>query len=168
MLRRSLEPAHALRHLEVGWTTSQHNELGSTTRVRRLGAPAGLVLEFCNGSGADHPPLRPTSIRGPALLTLSQNEAIAALYAAGSRPTDIARAIGTTEWTVHHQLNRNGIERRPIGTIDAECREAVRLHRANDSMRQISLKLGFNDKMIKKELIHAGVEIRESPRHRRA
>lgn len=110
----------------------------------------------------------PTSVRGPARLTLSQNEEIAALYAAGSRPADIARAVGTTEWTVHHRLNRNGIERRPIGMTDADCREAVLLYRANKSMRQISLKLGFNDKTIKKALIHAGLEISESPRHRRA
>jgi DNA-binding NarL/FixJ family response regulator len=110
----------------------------------------------------------PTSSRGPALLTQDQNEEIATLYEAGWRPADIARAIGTTEWTVHHRLNRNGIERRPIGMTDAECREAVRLYRAKESMRQISLKLGYNDKTIKKALNQVGLEIRESPRHRRS
>lgn len=110
----------------------------------------------------------PTSFRGPARLTKAQNEEISALYAGGWRPADIARAIGTTEWTVHHRLNRNGVERRPIGMTDAESREAVRLYTANESMRQISLKLGYSDKTIKKALIQAGVEIRESPRHRSA
>lgn len=107
----------------------------------------------------------PTSVRGSARLTQAQNEEIAALYDAGWRPADIARAIGTTEWTVHHRLNRNGVERRPVGMTDAECRVAVRLYASNESMRQISLKLGYNDKTIKKALIQAGVEIRESPRH---
>jgi DNA-directed RNA polymerase specialized sigma24 family protein len=109
-----------------------------------------------------------TSVRGPVRLTQDQNEEVASLYEAGWRPADIARVIGTTEWTVHHRLNRNGIERRPIGMTNAECREAVRLYEANESMRQISLKLGYNDKTIKKALIQAGVKIRESPRHRRA
>lgn len=109
----------------------------------------------------------PTSVRGPARLTKTQNEEIAVLYDAGWRPADIARAIGTTEWTVHHRLNRIGVERRPIGMTDAEIREAVRLYKANESMRQISLKLGYNDKTIKNAPVQAGEEIRESPRQPR-
>lgn len=34
-------------------------------------------------------------------------------------------------------------------------------------MRQIGIALGFNDKTVKKALIEANVDVRESPRHPR-
>jgi DNA-binding NarL/FixJ family response regulator len=103
----------------------------------------------------------------PERLTREQNERIAELYRSGVRPVDIARIVGTTDWTVNHRLNRMGVERRPKGMTQAQRDEAVRAYEDGDSMRQISLRIGFNDKTIKKALIEGGVEIRESPWHRK-
>lgn len=103
----------------------------------------------------------------PERLTREQNERIAELYRSGVRPVDIARMVGTTDWTVNHRLNRMGVERRPKGMTPVQRSEAVRSYKNGDSMRQISLRLGFNDKTIKKALIECGIEIRESPRHRK-
>jgi hypothetical protein len=50
--------------------------------------------------------------KSPARLTAEQNARIVALYAVGTRPVDIAREVGTSEWTVHHRLNRNGVTKR--------------------------------------------------------
>ena len=105
--------------------------------------------------------------RGASRLTARQNARIADLYQEGWKPVDIAREVGTTEWTVHHRLNRLGVERRPIGLTPEQCREAVRLYQDGDSLRQIGLKLGFNDKTVKKGIVEAGLKIRESPRHQR-
>lgn len=61
-----------------------------------------------------------------------------------------------------------GVERRPKGMTPAQRSEAVRSYMDGDSMRQISLRLEFNDKTIKKALIEGGVGVRESPRHRKS
>jgi DNA-binding NarL/FixJ family response regulator len=98
---------------------------------------------------------------------VSQNEQIVKLYRDGWKPVEIARAVGTTEWTVHHRLNRNDVERRPIGMTPEQTARALRFYKQGLSMRQISLKIGFNDKTIRKALDEAGVEIRPSARHPR-
>ncbi|MFT4050735.1 hypothetical protein [Microbacterium sp.] len=95
---------------------------------------------------------------------MSQNEQIVKLYKGGMKPVDIAREVGTTEWTIHHRLNRLGVERRPRGLSPAQIEEAARLYEAGESLRQLSLRLGFNDKTIKKALIEAGVGMRNSGR----
>lgn len=105
---------------------------------------------------------------GVSRLTASQNARIADLYQAGWKPVDIARELGTTEWTVHHRLNRLGVVRRPTGLTPEQCREAVRLYQDGESLRQIGLKLGFNDKTVKKAIVEAGLASRESPRHSRS
>lgn len=135
--------------------------LNSKTEVKKLD-------DLCKRAASEHierqysPPLV-----APARLTTEQNEHIAQLYKAGWKPVDIAREIGTTEWTVHHRLNRLGVERRPRGMTPFQCQEAVRYYAAGQSLRQIALRLGFNDKTIKKVIVEAGVKIRESPRHQR-
>ncbi|MCK9920192.1 MULTISPECIES: hypothetical protein [Microbacterium] len=93
------------------------------------------------------------------------NEEIARLYVAGMRPVQIAREVGTTEWTVHHRLNRMGIERRPTGLSPNHVREASRLYEEGESIRQIRLKIGFSDKTIKKALLEAGVDVRDGRRN---
>lgn len=50
--------------------------------------------------------------KSPARLTAAQNARIVELYEAGTAPVDIAREVGTSEWTVHHRLNRNGVKKR--------------------------------------------------------
>jgi hypothetical protein len=76
--------------------------------------------------------------------------------------------VGTTDWTVNHRLNRMGVERRPKGMKTAQRDEAVRGYKDEDSTRQISLQLSFNDKTIRKALMEAGMGLRESPRHRKS
>ena len=127
------------------------------------------VLDLVKRARTEHVELAPRTPRphGTSRLTTSQNKQIVDLYQAGWKPVDIAREIGTTEWTVHHRLNRLGVERRPIGLTPEQCREAVRLYQDGDSLRQIGLKLGFNDKTVKKGIVEAGLKIRESPRHQR-
>lgn len=97
-------------------------------------------------------------------LTLSQNEEIVKLYQDGMRPADIARKLGTTEWTVHHRLNRTGVKRRIVGLSLSEILEAQRLYESGESLRQIGLKIGFNDKTVKKALINAGVDVQDRRR----
>jgi hypothetical protein len=97
---------------------------------------------------------------------MSQNEEIVKLYRGGMKPVYIARRIGTTEWTIHHRLNRLGVERRPRGLSPAQIAEAVQLYEAGESLRQLSLRLGFNDKTIKKALIEAGVDVQDRRRKR--
>lgn len=75
--------------------------------------------------------------RAPAGLTVNQNEEIVKLYWDGLKPVDIARELGTTEWTVHHRLDRMNVERRPMGMTDADARRAVELHKEGLSMRKI-------------------------------
>ncbi len=67
------------------------------------------------------------SLRGAARLTLKQNEQIVKLYQAGRTPTEIAIEIGTTAGTVHHRLNRMGIERRPLGMTTDQIDQSVAL-----------------------------------------
>jgi DNA-binding CsgD family transcriptional regulator len=132
--------------------------LNSGTEVKRL-------RDLCKRATTERVTRpRSPSGRGPARLTQQQNEQILALYEDGVRPVDIARVVGTTEWTVHHRLNRLGVKRRPIGMTVQQCREAVRLYIAGESMRQISLKIGFNDKTIKKALIEASVDVQDRRR----
>jgi hypothetical protein len=105
--------------------------------------------------------------RGASRLAANQNARIADLYQEGWKPVDIAREVGTTEWTVHHRLNRLGVQRRPTGLTPEQGREAVRLYRNSESLRQIGLKFGFDAKTIKTAIVEAGVEIRPNPRHPR-
>jgi DNA-binding NarL/FixJ family response regulator len=135
--------------------------LNSETEVER-------IARLCKKAASEHVERScPATARGPARLTKQQNAEIVALYEAGYGPAKIAREIGTTEWTVHHRLNRIGVERRPRGMTEQQCQEAVRSYKAGESMTRISLKLGFNDKTIKKAIVHAGVTIRPSARHPR-
>ena len=98
--------------------------------------------------------------RAVARLTTSQNEEIVKLYRGGMKPADIARALGTSEWTIHHRLNRMGVTRRPRSLSPAQLVEARRLYEGGQSLRQLALELGFNDKTVKKALIDCGVTIR--------
>lgn len=98
---------------------------------------------------------------------MSQNAEIVKLYRAGWKPVEIAQEMRVTEWTIHHRLNRLGVERRLIGMSESDSRRAVQMYELGESMRQIGIKLGFNDKTIKKALVEAGLEIREIPRNLR-
>jgi transcriptional regulator of acetoin/glycerol metabolism len=94
----------------------------------------------------------PTSVRGPARLTQGQNDEIEALYTAGWRPADIARTLGTTEWTVHHRLNRLGIQRRPSSMTKAEIQEARRLNDQGAPITGLAKRFNRSWKTIAKEL----------------
>ena len=99
-------------------------------------------------------------------LSMSQNDEIVKLYRGGMRPADIARQIGTSEWTIHHRLNRMGVVRRPTGLSSAQLLEAKQLYELGVSIRQIRLKIGFSDRTIKKALIEAGVDVQDRRRRR--
>ena len=94
----------------------------------------------------------PTPVRGPAHLTKQQNNAIVTLYKEGRRAVDIAREVGTTEWTVHHRLNRLGVERRPSGLTTEQINEAVRLHDEGVPITALVKRYGRSWKTIAKEL----------------
>ena len=86
-------------------------------------------------------------------LTVSQNVEIVNLYRGGMKPVDIARRIGTSEWTVHHRLNRLGIERRPRGLSAEQLDEARLLLESGASWRQLSVKYGYDSRTIKKYVL---------------
>ena len=96
-----------------------------------------------------------TSVRAPARLTNEQNQEIADLYQAGWRPADIARAIGVTEWTVHHRLDRLGVQRRPISMTAAEIQEALRLNNNGVTITELTKQFNRSWKTIWKELRRA-------------
>ena len=105
----------------------------------------------------------PTTVRGPARLTKQQNEELFALYQAGRRPADIARELGTTEWTVHHRLNRLGIERRPISMTNVEIQEALRLNNEGVPITELTKRFNRSWKTIWKELQIARTRQKETP-----
>lgn len=90
--------------------------------------------------------------RGPVRLTKEQNDKIEALYKSGWRPADIARTLGTTEWTVHHRLNRLGVRRRPVSMTDAEIQEARRLNDEGVPITELTKRFNRSWKTIWKEL----------------
>jgi IS30 family transposase len=94
----------------------------------------------------------PTSVRGPARPTQEQNNEIEALYTAGWRPVEIARTLGTTEWTVHHRLNRLGVQRRPISMTAEEIQEALRLNDEGMPITELTKRFNRSWKTIWKEL----------------
>lgn len=94
----------------------------------------------------------PTSVRGPARLTKDQNTELVALDEAGGRPADIARQLGTTEWTIRHRLNRLGVEQRPISMTDAEIQEALRLNDGGVPITELTKRFNRSWKTIRKEL----------------
>lgn len=83
---------------------------------------------------------------------MSQNDEIVKLYRGGMRAADIARQIGTSEWTIHHRLNRLGVERRPQGMSEEAITRAVQLRSAGMSFRKIGPAVGFSPNTIAKEL----------------
>lgn len=118
-------------------------------------APETVGLhDLCNRA-AEERVTRAYSSSAPAAprLTKSQNDEIAKLYSGGMKPADIAREIGTTEWTIHHRLNRLGIERRPRGMSVAQIDEARTLRESGTSWRQLSARYGYDARTIKKYLL---------------
>lgn len=95
---------------------------------------------------------------------MSQNEEIVKLYNGGMKPVDIARKIGTSEWTIHHRLNKMGVERRPTSLSATQLVEAKRLYELGETIRQIRLRIGFSDATIKKALIAAGIDVQDRRR----
>jgi hypothetical protein len=83
------------------------------------------------------------------------------------RPADIAREFGTSEWTVHHPPEPPPPS---YGAHTASHRRRLARHSGlyelGESLRQLSLKIGFSDKTIKKALIEAGVEGQDRRRKR--
>jgi len=73
--------------------------------------------------------------RPQARLTAGQNAKITELYKSGMRAIDIARKLGVTEWTVHHRLNRLGIERRIVGMNETDKRQAMQMYELGESRR---------------------------------
>lgn len=98
--------------------------------------------------------------RGQSQLSVEQNEKIVSLYDAGWTPTQLAESLGTTEWTVHHRLNRNGIQRRPRGVTGAEVGEALRLNDAGIPITELCARFGRSWKTAAKELRRARAEAR--------
>lgn len=120
--------------------------LNSKTEVER-------ISRLCKKAASEHVErISPTTVRGPARLTKQQNEELVALYKAGRRPADIARELGTTEWTVHHRLNCLGVEHRPISMTEAEIQEALRLNDEGVPITELTKQFNRSWKTIWKEL----------------
>ena len=120
--------------------------LNSKTEVDR-------ISRLCRRVASAHVErVSPTTVRGPARLTKQQDEQIVAIYKARRRPTNVARDLGTTEWTVHHRLNRLGVERRPISMTDAEIHEALRLNDEGMPITEFSMRFNRSGKTIWKGL----------------
>lgn len=85
-------------------------------------------------------------------LTTSQNEEIVKLYKGGMRVADIARQIGTSEWTIHHRLNRMAVERRSRGMSEEAISRAVELRSAGMSFTKIGPVVGVSPNTVAKEL----------------
>jgi DNA-binding CsgD family transcriptional regulator len=120
--------------------------LNSKTEVERIACLCKRAASQRN----EH--LSPTTVRGPARLTKQQNEEIVALYKAGKRPADIAREVGVTEWTVHHRLNRLGVQRRPISMTEAEIQEALQLNESGVPITELTKRFHRSWKTIWKAL----------------
>jgi IS30 family transposase len=125
--------------------------LNSETEVER-------IRDLCRRAAEEHVERNYSpAVRRRSRLTKQQNEQIATLYEAGRTPTQIAKEIGTTPGTVHHRLNRMGVERRPLGMTASQVAEAVRLREQGISVQQIASQLGFAYNTIRKELILRGL-----------
>jgi AraC-type DNA-binding domain-containing proteins len=81
---------------------------------------------------------------------MKQNERIVNLYRDGVRPVDIAREVGTSEWTVHHRLKRLGAEKHGGRTPVAIAAEARALHGDGIPIREIATRLGRDPRTVKK------------------
>lgn len=92
-------------------------------------------------------------------LTAEQSVEILARYQAGDRPVDIAREFGVTDWTVQNVRKRAGMPTRPHGMNNADIDRAAELKAQGVSIRQISLRLGFDAKTISKYLRLRGITI---------
>lgn len=126
--------------------------LNSETEVERL-------RDLCGRTAARRPErTQPPSVRGASRLTKQQNEQIATLYGAGRTPTEIALELGTTPGTVHHRLNRMGVERRPLGMTKSQVDEAVALREHGTPVQKIAARLGFSYNTIRKKLILRGMK----------
>jgi DNA-binding NarL/FixJ family response regulator len=126
--------------------------LNSETEVARLS-------DLCTRASGDRVErTAASSVRGPSRLTRQQNEQIAILYEAGRTPTEIAAELGTTPGTVHHRLNRMGVERRPLGMTKSQIDEAVTLREQGTPVQQIAARLGFAYNTVRKELILRGMK----------
>lgn len=97
---------------------------------------------------------------------MSQNDEIVNLYRGGMKPLDIAREIGTSEWTIHHRLNRMGVERRSRGMSPAQIEEAQRLQESGVCWRQLSARYGYDSRTIKKYVLAAGIDASGPPNQR--
>lgn len=80
------------------------------------------------------------------------------------RATEIAREMNINVCTVHHRLNRMGIQRRTVGLSPSQILEAKRLYESGESLRQIGFTIGFHDKTVKKALVDAGVDVQDRRR----
>ena len=126
--------------------------MNSETEVARL-------RDLCRrASGTRVERTSASSVRGASRLTKQQNEQIAALYEAGRTPTEIALELGTTPGTVHHRLNRMGVERRPLGMTASQVDEAVALREHGTPVQEIAARLGFAYNTVRKELILRGMK----------
>lgn len=90
--------------------------------------------------------------KAPTRLTTEQNMEIISLYEHGWAPKQIAEALGTTEWTVHHRLNRNGVERRPRSMTKAEIDEALQQNDTGVPITELGKRFGRSWKTVAKEL----------------
>lgn len=130
-------------------------------RYCNSGIEANRLRDLCKRAAAEHVKRQysPPGVTAPRL-SRAQNERIVELYRMGWRPVDIARDVSTSEWTIHHRLNRLGVQRRPRGMTPEQCRKAIQLYDEGLSMAKIAARLRFNDKTIKKTLVGAGVRLR--------
>ena len=136
-------------------------------RYLNFGSETERIRELCRRAASERvertyaPPTRSVS-----RLTASENEKIAALYERGMRATEIAQEMGVNVCTVHHRLNRMGVQRRTVGLSPSQILEAKRLYESGESLRQIGFKVGFHDKTVKKALLDAGVDVQDRRRKR--
>lgn len=138
---------------------SRSDAAGLLANVRLLGrylnstTEAKKVRDLCRRAASEHiERTHRTSLPGPVRLTKAENVQIVALYEAGLTPTQIAAELATSEWTVHHRLNRNGVVRRPIGMTAVEVQEALRLNDAGVPITKLAEQFNRSWKTVAKAL----------------
>lgn len=88
-----------------------------------------------------------------------------ASYMAGTTITELASEFDVNQTTVQEHLRRQRVERRPYRKIrPAQVAEAVEMHTAGTSVRQIARHLGVSPDTAKRVLVEAGAIPPPQPR----
>ena len=82
---------------------------------------------------------------------------ILARYQQGERVVDLAAAIGVSEWSVQNLRKMAGVEPHPRGMSQAAIEEAEKLYALGWPLNKIGRRVGFDPKIVAKELRVRGI-----------